>query len=182
MVALHGTSKISALNILDIGYNPVKTNWVVSDRNFCYGVDYNTLSENYRYYGFQQAFLQGITACLAQNVEILPAVLIINLNDKSYEEDLTNTFDQRFNPIQISNVTRNDILGCYTLEKSFDAFKILLHHNLFDKSSVNYDMPSDILEVCECLENVKFKKDSIRRKTIGIKKYDGIDVPQYITI
>lgn len=181
-VALHGTSYDSAMRIVLEGYNSIKTNWLASDKNYCYGIDYDSVELD-SYYTFRQSIYQGLSACISQNSTLKPSVLIINIDGKEYTEDRSNTFDKRYKPIQISNVTKEDIVGWYSIENNLDNFKILIYKQIIDKCcSLNFDMDERTKEVVDSIEHFQFKQDSIKRKVVELRKYDGISIPDEIIL
>lgn len=181
-LGIHGTSYESATNIFKNGYQPQITNWILSNKNFCYAIEYS--DDVYpRRELVEQAFRQGIQACIRQSVDIMPSIIILNLDGKKYDIDNSGTFNLEMNPIQIySNIEASDVVGVYTVDRNLNHFRpFLLKNYIKNISSCSIDLGDNDIEFLNTLENFTFKTNSITRKLTSVVEYD-IDLPDEIVI
>ncbi len=181
---MHGTSLHNAELILEQGYKPSSTNWTASNIEYCYAIDV----ESYRvkvpfYYGFRQCMLQGLSACMCSGVDLIPAVVVIDITNSTYTNDKTETFNELYCPIQIETpVTPSMIQGVFTCEKDLNNFKMLMVKSCVQSKGLNIVLSDEEKEVADCVETLKYVPDSIKRGVRTIVNNTDLPIPQSVIL
>ena len=175
MIALHGTSKQNALSIIENGYKATKTNFTVSDKNCCYGI--LTDPSKIEVVDITQCFLQGYTACIANNEPLDSYVLLIDITDCEYEKDLN--FHARFNSIVIKTHVRSDkIKGVLKLSAPLHDFYRYVWYTKMSQNPVNFRLSDEDYEIVKSIEFVKIVPGSVKRDIQVLRNDLNLNIPQ----
>ena len=183
MLAFHGTSIQSAISIFKNGYCAPFHNWKVS-KNKCYVMPFaKHISSAFLN---KKAMAQGFSAALRNKKYCKPAVMLLDITDKSVLPDDTRTFDAELNPLTVEDpITPNDVLAIYSLELNCAFLRPFFTFRMKDNFLINPSYLSKTDKILlNSLENITFKPDSFvtNVKTLIDKKSHEFIAPKTFII